>query len=1016
MKKLWANLTAALMTLSVFAGCNKGTDDGNITPPSVNTHTCAYTKEVVASEYLKKAPTCTTSALYYYSCECGEKGDDFFAVGEPNGHRGGTATETEQAVCIVCHKPYGELLSPDTPDGPAHTHVYDQQKATAPYQASEATCKEQATYYYSCACGEKDTSRTFAYGDKTDNHTGGTATETEKAVCTVCGQEYGDYAAHSHVYDKQVATDAYQASEATCKEQATYYYSCSCGEKDTSSTFAYGDKTDNHTGGTATETEKAVCTVCGQEYGDYAAHSHVYDKQVATDAYQASEATCKEQATYYYSCSCGEKDTSSAFAYGELAEHDYTKEKRTSKYLASDATCKTPKTYYYCCSECDAVSADKTYEYGNVVSHSYLTEEATVVYLKDTARCNAPATYYYSCEWCGLASTTDYFEYGTASGNHTGGTATETTQAICDICGTPYGETLSHVHTYTKEVVSAEHLKQAATCGAAAQYWKSCTCGTDAEFADATAYFTAGEPTGKHTGGTATTTSKAVCTVCGQSYGDLLLSEITVSSVTSGYTRYDLGTPYANKTEGFGTQFDTCIVEKQNGLTDEEWQLQVNALKEMNLQNVRVRFYPEMYERGNDNNDPYSFDFSSSSVDFNSLEMQHLYQLLDAFEENGVKVDLSWYGCRTTFNSEDGLVDGSWLGGTLGENNSNWMVAPWKTNNPNEEYAESVAECLDYLFNTKGYTCINEYSIFPEPDGLYKLTTESYIAISTSIESRLAQKGLSDKIQFSGPASMDIANEKYNSSASTWGNTASSFDTNYLQKFVSNGSSVFEKITVSAYPFTNATSNAQMLATAKAYVSVCNKYGLSWGIAECGTSTATSNVSNADAETYDRAMFMARFFINLVNGGCTNIKYFVFSDCGYDSTLNELGLFYFRNKNFAAKPVWYTWSLICRYTDIGSEVFPITSADSNVCITALKLPDGSWTYVAANNGETAKKVAIVNGRADRARSMNLYEVKASIAGGSELKVVSAKDTVSTENGVAEFSIPANGVVVLSNKA
>lgn len=128
--------------------------------------------------------------------------------------------------------------------------------------------------------------------------------------------------------------------------------------------------------------------------------------------------------------------------------------------------------------------------------------------------------------------------------------------------------------------------------------------------------------------------------------------------VAAGYIRYDVGES-KRKTEGFGTQFDTLIVEKQNGLTEEEWQVHVDALKTMNLQNVRVRFYPEMYERGNDNADPNSFDYDSPNVDFNSLEMQHLYKILDVFEENGVKVDLSWYGCRTTFKSEDGKIDGA---------------------------------------------------------------------------------------------------------------------------------------------------------------------------------------------------------------------------------------------------------------------------------------------------------------------------------------------------------------------
>ena len=73
-----------------------------------------------------------------------------------------------------------------------------------------------------------------------------------------------------------------------------------------------------HTGGTATCTDKAVCSVCGMEYGELA--PHVFDQKVATAEYLASEATCTQKATYYYSCVCGEKGTET-FEYGELAEH-----------------------------------------------------------------------------------------------------------------------------------------------------------------------------------------------------------------------------------------------------------------------------------------------------------------------------------------------------------------------------------------------------------------------------------------------------------------------------------------------------------------------------------------------------------------------------------------------------------------------------------------------------------------------------------------------------------------------
>ena len=73
-----------------------------------------------------------------------------------------------------------------------------------------------------------------------------------------------------------------------------------------------------HTGGTATCTHKAVCSVCGMEYGELA--PHVYDKEVATAEYLASKATCTKPATYYYSCECGAKGTET-FEHGELAEH-----------------------------------------------------------------------------------------------------------------------------------------------------------------------------------------------------------------------------------------------------------------------------------------------------------------------------------------------------------------------------------------------------------------------------------------------------------------------------------------------------------------------------------------------------------------------------------------------------------------------------------------------------------------------------------------------------------------------
>ncbi len=58
-------------------------------------------------------------------------------------------------------------------------------------------------------------------------------------------------------------------------------------------------------------------------------------------------------------------------------------------------------------------------------------------YLRSTATCLEASTYYLSCS-CGEAGT-EYFSYGEPA-DHVGGEATCTSPALCDVCGTAYGE------------------------------------------------------------------------------------------------------------------------------------------------------------------------------------------------------------------------------------------------------------------------------------------------------------------------------------------------------------------------------------------------------------------------------------------------------------------------------------------------------------------------------------------------------------------------------------------------
>jgi len=186
-------------------------------------------------------------------------------------HKGSTAqpTCTTPAICTACGgtlAALGHEWGPWT-SGSDNTHT--------------RACKRDGTH------------------TETKDCSGGTATCTAKAVCTVCGGEYGEMAAHSFTAEKAEAQ--YLKSAATCTEKAIYYKSCAVcglsseGTADEATFFSgnalghtWGAWTSNgsgtHTrrcgtdgctgtetadcaGGTATCTAKAVCSVCGQSYG-----------------------------------------------------------------------------------------------------------------------------------------------------------------------------------------------------------------------------------------------------------------------------------------------------------------------------------------------------------------------------------------------------------------------------------------------------------------------------------------------------------------------------------------------------------------------------------------------------------------------------------------------------------------------------------------------------------------------------------------------------------------------------
>ena len=243
-------------------------------------------------------------------------------------------------------------------------------------------------------------------GVETESCSGGTATCHSKAVCDVCGGEYGEIDPDHH----DGGTEIRGQTAASCT-QAGYSGDTCCRGCGAVLTQGAEIPATGHSGGTATCHSKAICDACGDEYGEIDPDNH----EGGTEIRGQAAASCTDAG---YS--------------GDI-----------------------------CCRGCGAV----------------LTQGAEI-----------PAT------------------------GHSGGTATCHSKAVCDACGSEYGEIDPDNHDGGTEIRG----QAAASCTQAGYSGDTCCRGCGAVLAQGSEI-----PATGHSGGTATCHSKAVCDACGSEYGEI---------------------------------------------------------------------------------------------------------------------------------------------------------------------------------------------------------------------------------------------------------------------------------------------------------------------------------------------------------------------------------------------------------------------------------------------------------------------------------------------------------------
>lgn len=192
-------------------------------------------KEVNGVSTLKDKATCTTNAIYYKSCTCGQVSttETFEDKDTKLGHEYTKQIKDEKYLksqgsncqehdaywyacsrCDVSAKDDENAQDKYYESAEVGNHVYDQEVESSEYLATPATCMTPARYYKSCICGAKGTEAFAATG----THLG-----------------------HAYI---EVKNPQFLREKATnCKEHDTYWYVCSrCGKTSKTINKYYEDK------------------------------------------------------------------------------------------------------------------------------------------------------------------------------------------------------------------------------------------------------------------------------------------------------------------------------------------------------------------------------------------------------------------------------------------------------------------------------------------------------------------------------------------------------------------------------------------------------------------------------------------------------------------------------------------------------------------------------------------------------------------------------------------------------
>ena len=370
---------------------------------------------------------------------------------------------------------------------PAHVHAYTQKVQKAETLKTPASCTEDAVYYLSCECSEispneadvfiaENTALDHDFGDwttngdgthtrtckrynctasETDSCSGGTATCVERAVCKACKAVYGELGAH--VFSDEWTIDRYQ-----------HWHVCTvCRAKETER-LNHFDQDDDH-----------LCDTCGYQITDHTfgtdwsmdetSHWHACsmcgaksDEAVHTDANKDHACdVCGKTISNHVDT---DKDHVCDYCEKTISNHEDENKDHICDYCEKTISNHVDANKDHVCDYCEKtisnhVDANKDhicdYCEKTISNHVDANKDHVCDYCEKTISNHVDANNDHRCDFCERLITNHADENRDhicdicekVISNHTGGEATCTAKALCELCGKAYGEKDPANHT-----------------------------------------------------------------------------------------------------------------------------------------------------------------------------------------------------------------------------------------------------------------------------------------------------------------------------------------------------------------------------------------------------------------------------------------------------------------------------------------------------------------------------------------------------------------------------------------